>query len=262
MSNKVVISSLAMFLMLFVATLEAQERGRRGGGRGFGQQRASRTVLVRIEAVQKELEITDEQKEDLAALRGGGRQRGGGDQGEGRGRRRQGGEGDDANRQRGGQRERGQGGRGRGGQSAEQVQAEIDQLGEILLDHQVKRLNEIFVQVLGVAALQDPMVAKELDISDEQKEQAKEAAKIEKLKKRKIVLVNTTAKIVKRNKRGSKLTLVEKGGKKVKARVHGRRTKITIDGKKAKRSATKAGMTCEMEYEGSGSEATKLNCRN
>ena len=80
--------------------------------------------------------------------------------------------------------------------------------------------------------------------------------------KRKIVLVTTTAKIVKRNKKGSKLTLKEKGGKKVKASVHGRRTKITINGKKAKRSKTVVGMTCEMEYEGSGSEATKLNCRN
>jgi tripartite-type tricarboxylate transporter receptor subunit TctC len=79
--------------------------------------------------------------------------------------------------------------------------------------------------------------------------------------KRKIVLVTTTAKIVKRNKKGSKLTLVEKGGKKVKARVHRKRTKITIGGKKAKRTKTKVGMTCEMEYEGSGSEATKLNCR-
>ena len=38
--------------------------------------------------------------------------------------------------------------------------------------------------------------------------------------------------------------------------------KITIDGKKAKRSKTKVGMTCEMVYEGSGSEAAKLTCRN
>jgi tripartite-type tricarboxylate transporter receptor subunit TctC len=80
--------------------------------------------------------------------------------------------------------------------------------------------------------------------------------------KRKVVLVTTTAKIVKRNKKGSKLTLTEKGGKKVNARVHSRRTKITIDGKKARRSKTKVGTTCEMEYEGSGSEATKLNCKS
>ena len=79
---------------------------------------------------------------------------------------------------------------------------------------------------------------------------------------RKVVLVKTMAKIVKRNKKGSKLTLEEKGGKKVKASVHSRRTKLTIDGKKAKRSKTKVGMMCEIEYEGSGSEATKLACNN
>lgn len=106
------------------------------------------------------------------------------------------------------------------------------------------------------------LVVSAFDLSDDLKAKAKEAAKIGKLKKRKIVLVNTTAKIVKRNKKGSKLTLVEKDGKKIKARVHRRRTKITINGKKAKRSATMVGMTCEMVYEGSGSEATKLNCRN
>jgi len=106
------------------------------------------------------------------------------------------------------------------------------------------------------------LITSAFDLSDDLKAKAKVAAKIGKLKKRKIVLVNTTAKIVKRNKKGSRLTLVEKGGKKVKALVHGKRTKITINGKKAKRSKTLAGMTCEMEYEGSGSEATKLNCRN
>jgi tripartite-type tricarboxylate transporter receptor subunit TctC len=105
------------------------------------------------------------------------------------------------------------------------------------------------------------LIASAFDLSDKLKVQAKEAATIGKLKKRKVVLVNTTAKIVKQNKKGSKLTLMEKGGKKVKAGVHRRRTKITINGKKAKRGATAVGMTCEMEYEGSGSEATKLNCK-
>jgi len=106
------------------------------------------------------------------------------------------------------------------------------------------------------------LIASAFDLTDAEKAKAKEAAQIGKLKKRKIVLVNTTAKIVKQNKRGSKLTLAEKGGKTVKASVHRRRTKITINGKKAKRGATAVGMTCEMEYEGSGSEATKLNCKN
>jgi hypothetical protein len=42
-------------------------------------------------------------------------------------------------------------------------------LADVLLPHQIKRLNEIFVQVSGVGALQDEDVAKELGISDAQK---------------------------------------------------------------------------------------------
>jgi tripartite-type tricarboxylate transporter receptor subunit TctC len=105
------------------------------------------------------------------------------------------------------------------------------------------------------------LILSAFDLPGDLKAKAIQAAQIGKLTKRKVVLVNTTAKIVKRNKKGSSLTLLEASGKKVKARVHPRRTKITIGGKKAKRSATAVGMTCDMEYEGSGSEATKLNCK-
>ena len=42
-------------------------------------------------------------------------------------------------------------------------------LGEILLPHQIKRLNEIYVQQAGTAALQDEEIAKLLGISDAQK---------------------------------------------------------------------------------------------
>ena len=133
-------------------------------------------------------------------------------------------------------------------------------MGDKALLAEVKKRKRRFRPLSGEQM--QALVVSAFDLSDALKAEAKEAAKIEKLKKRKIVLVSTTAKIVKRNKKGSKLTLMEKGGKKVKARVHGRRTKITINGKKAKRSKTKAGMTCEMVYEGSGSEATKLNCKN
>ena len=133
-------------------------------------------------------------------------------------------------------------------------------MGDKALLKEVKKRKRRFNPLSGKEM--QALVAAAFDLSDSLRAQAKEAAKIEKLKKRKIVLVTTTAKIVKRNKRGSKLTLTEKGGRKVKAGVHRRRTKITINGKKAKRSATKVGMTCEMVYEGSGSEATKLNCRN
>ncbi len=133
-------------------------------------------------------------------------------------------------------------------------------MGDKTLLAEVKKRKRRFRPLSGKKM--QALITSVFDLSDDLRAQAIEAAKIGKLKKRKIVLVTTTAKIVKRNKRGSKLTLVEKGGKKVKARVHRRRTKITINGKKAKRSATKVGMTCEMVYEGPGSEATKLNCKN
>jgi tripartite-type tricarboxylate transporter receptor subunit TctC len=133
-------------------------------------------------------------------------------------------------------------------------------MGDKALLAEVKKKKRRFKPMSGEDL--QKVIAKAFDLSPELRAQAKAAAKIGKLKKRKIVLVTTTAKIVKRNKKGSKLTLVEKSGKKIKAGVHGRRTKITIGGKKAKRSKTKVGMTCEMVYEGSGSEATKLNCRN
>ena len=133
-------------------------------------------------------------------------------------------------------------------------------MGDKALLAEVKKKKRRFKPMSGEDL--QKVIAKAFDLSPELRAQAKAAAKIGKLKKRKIVLVTTTAKIVKRNKKGSKLTLVEKGGKKIKAGVHGKRTKVTIGGKKAKRSKTKVGMTCEMEYEGSGSEATKLNCRN
>jgi tripartite-type tricarboxylate transporter receptor subunit TctC len=86
--------------------------------------------------------------------------------------------------------------------------------------------------------------------------------KAEETVKRKVVLVTTTAIITKRNKKGSKLSLKESGGKNIKANVHSRRTKLTIDGKKAKRSKTKVGMTCTLVYEGSGSEASKMDCKS
>src|SRR5262245_26717840 len=54
-------------------------------------------------------------------------------------------------------------------QRLERTREEKAKLAEILLPNQLKRLNEIFVQVNGVAALQDEEIAKELGISDAQK---------------------------------------------------------------------------------------------
>ena len=47
-------------------------------------------------------------------------------------------------------------------------------------------------------------------------------------------------------------------GKKVKAKISGSRTKITIDGKKSKRKAIKKGMICTP---GPGEEAKNVDCK-
>ncbi|HSR55256.1 MAG TPA: hypothetical protein VLN73_03375, partial [Alphaproteobacteria bacterium] len=61
-----------------------------------------------------------------------------------------------------------------------------------------------------------------------------------------------------------KITKVERGGrrvsfagktKKAKLRVSSRNTKVTIAGKKAKRSALKAGMSCDFAFQGSAAKS-------
>ncbi len=64
MQLRVLIPAVATLAVCFASSLEAQQRG----GRGFGQFRASRTALLRIDAVQKELEVTEDQLADIEAL--------------------------------------------------------------------------------------------------------------------------------------------------------------------------------------------------
>lgn len=176
MRIRLVLSLLVVFLFCFESLAEAQGRGGRG---------VSRTALAMVDAVQSELEITDEQKTELSEMRGARRgegRRGGargrdgegkrGDRGEGKRERGDRGEG---KKRRGGDMERGdrperggdRAGR-RGGRSLEQVQQEIDTLSEVLLPHQMTRLNEIYVQVMGAGAIQDPKIAEELEITEDQ----------------------------------------------------------------------------------------------
>ena len=42
--------------------------------------------------------------------------------------------------------------------------------------------------------------------------------------------------------------------------ISGSRTKITVNGKKAKRKAVKAGMRCTFNYPGPGEEAKNVDC--
>jgi hypothetical protein len=189
-----------------------------GGGFGAG---TSRLRLLQVEAVQKELELVDEQltaiqkvRDELQPMRGRGGPGGapGGDAGGGRRRGggnnppppngaslrsadlyfvqaqqppAQGGQGQGGHGRRGG----GQGGGGFGGggfqltdeqraefekQRLERLKQEKDKLAEILLPHQMKRLNEIYFQQLGTNIFEDPDAAAALKITDDQKKKATE----------------------------------------------------------------------------------------
>ena len=201
MRINVLLSVVVLFLFCFQSTADAQ--GQRGQG-----SRVSRSALVMADAVQQELDLTEEQQEQLDEMRQamrsqrGQRRRPGGNQGEGKrgegkrgeGKRGEGkrGEGKRGEGKRGegkrGEGKRGEGKRGegesgegkrgagqrrnRGGASnLEQVQKEIDGLSEILLEHQMTRLNEIYVQAMGARAIQDPVISEALNITDDQKAQ-------------------------------------------------------------------------------------------
>lgn len=67
------------------------------------------------------------------------------------------------------------------------------------------------------------------------------------------------AELVKTNKKGSRIWFMDKG-KEAQASVSGRRSTVTIAGKKAKRSALKAGMSCAITYEGHRTLAKTVAC--
>ncbi|MFT5540718.1 MAG: hypothetical protein ACI82H_002255 [Alphaproteobacteria bacterium] len=67
-------------------------------------------------------------------------------------------------------------------------------------------------------------------------------------------------KISKIKKRGGAVEF-KMAGKPETVAVSGRRTRITIGGKKARRSKLKAGMDCQLTYRGSGDEAKVIACK-
>jgi len=81
-----------------------------------------------------------------------------------------------------------------------------------------------------------------------------------KASKRKLVYRTVSAKIDSVKRKGGRIYFMD-GGKNVQASVSGRGTKITIAGKKAKRSAVKAGMTCDINYAGSYTRAKAIDCK-
>lgn len=71
----------------------------------------------------------------------------------------------------------------------------------------------------------------------------------------------TVAASISKIKRKGRRVFFSDGGKKVMTRVSGRRTKVTISGKKVKRSKLKVGMSCKITYEGHKSVAKKIACK-
>lgn len=178
-------------------------RGRGGppGGGGFG---TSRLRLLQMDEIRKELELADEQvaaikelDEELRAkyptIGGRGGPGGGGPGAPGGGRRGGTNNNEGALRtvptqwffvtqeQQPAQPGQGRGGRGNFQPPSPEQMAEMEKqraerdkeanakLADILLPHQVKRLNEIYIQQVGTAALLDDDVSKMLNISPAQK---------------------------------------------------------------------------------------------
>jgi len=81
------------------------------------------------------------------------------------------------------------------------------------------------------------------------------------VKKVKIALARHTGKVT-ATKKGGRRIVIDYKGKMVTAKVSGSRTKITLNGKKAKRKAVKVGMTCIFVYPRAGAEAKEVICKN
>ena len=191
---KCVFGLALVFCVTSMATAQpgGQRGGQRGGGfggfGGFGGG-ASRLALLRIEAVQKELELTEDQiasirklSEELRPMGRGGRG-GGGEGGQPRrgGGRRGGNDNNPDVRVNGPDRFFVQAQPGRPQisdedrarfreEAAARAKKEREELAKILKPEQLKRLTEIYIQQAGIAALQDADVAEKLKITDDQKE--------------------------------------------------------------------------------------------
>ena len=97
-----------------------------------------------------------------------------------------------------------------------------------------------------------------LDASDDVVAMFTEGSK--KPKKKSAKMVNHDGPVTATKKDGRQIVISYKG-KEVTAKVTGSRTKITINGKKAKRKAIKIGMNCRFTYPKPGAEATEIDCK-
>ncbi|MEX2141013.1 MAG: hypothetical protein WD894_17240 [Pirellulales bacterium] len=149
--NRKMVGLVALAALLIATPLMAQERQGRRGGFGRGGAGISKSQLLQNENVQKELELVDDQKTALAKIAEEARE----------GRR--GGGGFDPNASAEEQA------KARGERQARM--AAIDKkIDAVLLPPQRTRLNEVYVQALGAAALSNEAIAKELGIGPDQQE--------------------------------------------------------------------------------------------
>jgi len=147
--------------------------GRRPMGFGFGgmggmggmaqSPSAMWSMLLRSEKVQKELELVDDQKAKLKEV---------GEKAMARMREAFSGGGDFRNMSDEQRRARMAEFQKKGQELAEQTKKDI---AEVLLPHQVERLDQIALQVLGVQALADKEVQESLGLTEDQKQQMQKA---------------------------------------------------------------------------------------
>jgi Spy/CpxP family protein refolding chaperone len=156
---------IGLLLLAAVPALAQERQGRRGGqgfgggfGRGGGGLGMGPAQLVGIEQVQKELELVDDQKQEIAKITEDSRQ----------------GLGDLFGGLRDLPQEERQAKMREMREKMEARNKETEEkINKVLLAHQQKRLKEIALQVRGIAALSDDAVAKELALSADQKDQIK-----------------------------------------------------------------------------------------
>jgi hypothetical protein len=138
---------VAVAVLALAADAMAQGQGgggRRGGFGGRGGFAANPLMLLQAEPIQKELDLSDDQKTSISKLA-------------------------EENRPGGG------GGGGGGQMTQEERQTRRDELtkkvNDVLLPNQQERLAEITLQLQGAQALSDPKVADKLQLTDDQKKQ-------------------------------------------------------------------------------------------
>jgi tripartite-type tricarboxylate transporter receptor subunit TctC len=79
--------------------------------------------------------------------------------------------------------------------------------------------------------------------------------------KRKVQFVKASGTVTAVKRKGRSLELQDASGKKITTKVHSKRTKVMIGGKKVKRSKVTVGLKCTLTYEGSGSESKDITCQ-